>query len=369
MGLTVAQLLPALRSGGVERGTLEIARALVAEGHRSIVISAGGPLVEGLQAQGSEHRVLPIGRKSLSTLGLVRPLAEALRGVDVVDARSRLPAWIGWRALRRLQPRPRFVTTVHGLYSVSRYSSIMARGERVIAVSRAAADYVQEHYARWVGDRLVVVPRGIDTDAFPRGFQPSAAWTAAFEGSLRGARSAPRLLIAGRWGRRKGHGTLIALLAGLHERGVRAVGLIAGGCGTRDQRYRRRVLAAARQAGVDGALVELGERRDLKEIYAASDVVLSLSEKPESFGRTVLEALSIGTPVVGYAHGGVAELLDAYFPQGAVRPGDVSGLIRTVAGLLDRPPPVAKVTGHRLADMQAQTLRVYSELASNPART
>ena len=53
--LTVVQLLPALEAGGVERGTLEIARALVADGHRSVVISAGGRLVEPLVAGGSEH--------------------------------------------------------------------------------------------------------------------------------------------------------------------------------------------------------------------------------------------------------------------------------------------------------------------------
>ena len=66
--LTVLQLLPALDTGGVERSTLEIARALVAAGHRSIVMSAGGRGVAELSRDGSTHVTLDLGRKSLRTL-------------------------------------------------------------------------------------------------------------------------------------------------------------------------------------------------------------------------------------------------------------------------------------------------------------
>ena len=127
--LTILQILPALHSGGVERGTLEIARALVAAGHRSIVVSNGGRLVEQLVREGSEHITMPVHRKSLTSLFQVRPFRRLLQELkpDIVHARSRVPAWIAWLALRRMSPasRPRFVTTVHGLNSVSAYSAIM----------------------------------------------------------------------------------------------------------------------------------------------------------------------------------------------------------------------------------------------------
>ncbi|MFX9787958.1 glycosyl transferase, partial [Acinetobacter baumannii] len=66
--MTVLQVLPALHSGGVERGTLEISRALVAAGHHSIVVSNGGQMVEQLVREGSEHISLPVHRKSLASL-------------------------------------------------------------------------------------------------------------------------------------------------------------------------------------------------------------------------------------------------------------------------------------------------------------
>src|SRR5690606_25551325 len=130
--LTVVQLLPALGSGGVERSTLEISQALAAAGHRAVVVSAGGRLLPELEVTGAGHVALDIGRKSPLTFRHVprlRRLFVELQA-DIVHARSRLPAWIGWKALQRLPrgTRPHFVTTVHGLNSPSRYSAIMARG-------------------------------------------------------------------------------------------------------------------------------------------------------------------------------------------------------------------------------------------------
>ena len=174
--LSVVQLLPALNGGGVERGTLEIARELVRRGHRSLVVSAEGRLVPELLRDGSEHLAWPIGVKSPWTLRWIRPLRRWLaeQRIDILHARSRLPAWVGWLAWRGMNPltRPRFVTTVHGLYSASRYSAIMTRGERVIAVSETVRVYLQRHYPELPADRIQVIQRGIDPAAFPTAIAP-----------------------------------------------------------------------------------------------------------------------------------------------------------------------------------------------------
>src|SRR5690606_2954171 len=216
--LTVVQLLPALESGGVERSTLEIAEALVQAGHRAIVVSAGGRLVPRLRHVGAEHVELDIGRKSPLVLRHVPALRRLLRRerADIVHARSRLPAWVGWRALRGMPAgaRPRFVTTVHGLNSPSRYSAIMVRGERVICVSRTVRDYVLHHYPDTDAGRIRVVPRGVDPARFPRAPHPdpqARARLAALHPALGG--TGPLLLLPGRGPRLKGHAAPIALLA------------------------------------------------------------------------------------------------------------------------------------------------------------
>ena len=94
--LTVVQLLPALEAGGVERSTLEIADALVRAGHRAVVVSAGGRLLPQLQALGAEHIALAIGSKSPLSLRHLPALRRVFAGADIVHARSRLPAWLGW---------------------------------------------------------------------------------------------------------------------------------------------------------------------------------------------------------------------------------------------------------------------------------
>lgn len=171
--MKVLQILPELHAGGVERGTLELARALVAAGHSSLVVSNGGRLVAELEAQGSRHIRMPVHRKSPLSLLQVLALRRLLRRErpDVLHVRSRVPAWIALFAWRSLPParRPRLVTTMHGFHSVSPYSEVMARGELVIAVSTSIRAHLLQHYPAVVTpERIRVIPRGIDPDHYRR---------------------------------------------------------------------------------------------------------------------------------------------------------------------------------------------------------
>ncbi|HXH02079.1 MAG TPA: glycosyltransferase family 4 protein [Candidatus Competibacteraceae bacterium] len=369
-GLRVVQILPALDGGGVERGTLEVARALVAAGHRSVVISAGGRLVEPLLRAGSEHLSWPLGAKSPLVLRWVWPLRRWLQAqrIDILHARSRLPAWVGWLAWRGMDPvtRPRFVTTVHGLYSVSRYSAVMTYGERVIAVSETVRDYILRHYPATDPARIRLIYRGVDPAEFPHGYRPGTDWLADWYGCYPQLRGARVLTLAGRLTRLKGHEDFIRLIAALRGRGLAVHGLVVGGEDPRRRRYATQLREQVRAAGLAEAITFTGHRSDLKEIYAISDLVLSLSSKPESFGRTVLEALALGVPVLGYAHGGVGEILARLFPAGAVTAGDESGLVERAAALLADPLRLPPVTAFRLQDMLDQTLELYQALCARP---
>ena len=369
--LTVVQLVPALNAGGVERSTLEIGAALAAAGNRSVVVSAGGRLVSNLIAQGSEHVALDIGRKSLKTLlqiGKLRTLLAQLQP-DIVHARSRLPAWVGWHALRGLRnaPAPHFVTTVHGLNSPGRYSAILTRGERVICVSNTLRDYVLAHYPNVARERIVVIPRGVDAQEFPRDFHADATWTARFFDGFPQLRGGKLLTLPGRGTRLKGHADAVELIAALRERGINAHLLLLGAREVGREAYIAEIEALARELGVFEHVAITPPRSDVREVYASSDLVLQLSRQPESFGRTVVEALALGRPVLGYAHGGVGELLSELYPEGRAALGDRAQLIERALALLQTPPPVAPLTSYRLADMQAATLRLYDDVVGRSA--
>jgi glycosyltransferase involved in cell wall biosynthesis len=364
--LTVAQLLPALDAGGVERSTLEIADALVRAGHRALVVSAGGRMLPQLQALGAEHVALDIGRKSPWTLRHVPALRRlfAQEGVDIVHARSRLPAWLARLVLRGMATPPHFVTTVHGLNSPSRYSAVMVSGERVICVSRTVRDYVARHYPTVDPARLRVVPRGIDPARFPRAPWPdraARARVAAMHPALGG--DGPLLLLPGRGTRLKGHGDALHLLAALRADGADARLWLPGARQAGRDDYLRELDDTAARLGIAGCVAVTAPTDAIAEAYAACDLVLQLSRKPEAFGRTALEALGVGRPVLGWAHGGVGELLQAWQPEGAVPPFDAAALHAAARALLAQPPSPPASIPDTLRAMQDATLAIYHELA------
>lgn len=365
--LTVIQTLPALESGGVERGTLEIGRALVAAGHRSIVISNGGRLVRQLEAEGSEHIKMPVHRKSLASLWQVGPFRQQLMTIqpDILHARSRVPAWIAWLAWRKLpeNQRPHFVTTVHGLYSVNFYSAIMTRGEKVIAVSNTVKDYILHNYPSCPAERIQVIHRGVSPDEFPHGFQPSADWLQHWQHDYPQLTGKRVLTLAGRITRWKGQLEFVDLIGQLVAEGLPVHGVIAGGAEVKKQAFLEELQTKIRQQQLSDFITLTGHRADLREIYSQSDLVYSLSSDPEAFGRTTLEALSIGAPVIGWDHGGVSETLAACYPQGAVPFNDKAALLAKTKALLAQPQPPAIVNTFFQSTMCERTLAIYQQLA------
>jgi len=369
--LTVVQALPVLESGGVERGTLEVGKYLVEQGHRSIVISAGGRMLEQLVREGSEHVQWNIGRKSLWTLRLIYRLRRFLREnrVDILHARSRVPAWVCYLAWKGMdaKTRPRFVTTVHGMYSVNAYSAVMTKGERVIAVSNTVRDYLLDHYAGIEPAIITIIPRGIDPTAYTWGYRPPPAWLAQWDREYPQLSGRKVITLPGRITRLKGHEDFIGLIARLKAAGEPVHGLIVGGAEEKKLPYLAELRKTVEAAGLSTDITFTGQRSDLREIMAISNLVLSLSTKPESFGRTVLEALSMGVPVVGYDHGGVGEQLRQLFPAGRAPLGDLDALVRQCHAMQSgtriqplAPPPT-------LGDMLRATLAVYDELAAHPS--
>lgn len=365
--MKVLQVLPALNGGGVETGTLEVAQELVTKGHDSWVLSAGGSMVERLEQEGSTHVEWDLGKKSLFTLRHIWRLRAWLvdQAFDVIDVRSRMPAWVVYLAWRGLpaNARPKLISTVHGLYSVNAYSKIMCVGERVITVSQAARDYVTLNYPDVDTNKLVVIPRGIEPNQYYPEFQPSADWSAHFSAAFPDAAGKQLITMPGRLTRLKGQTDFIRLMGRLvHQHHLPVYGLIVGGEDPKRRAYAQELRDLVAELNLAEHISFTGARTDIRELFAHSDLVVSLSSQPESFGRTVLEALSLGRPVVGYAHGGVAEILETLFPEGAVPLHDELALLRSVIAQLTAPSSPAPNSAFLKNTMLERTLKVYEGL-------
>jgi glycosyltransferase involved in cell wall biosynthesis len=367
----VLQVLPSLVTGGVERGTIEMAQALVAAGWQAVVASSGGPLVRETARAGARHVTLPLASKNPLVIRTnIGRLAEVIERhtIDIVHARSRAPAWSAHWAARRTGRH--FVTTFHNAYGAGSrlkhiYNSVMAKGERVIAIS----DFVGTHVARVYGvtpDRLRVVPRGVDLARF-NSERVGAERLVTLARQWQLPDGAPVVMLPGRLTRWKGQLVLIEAVALLGRDDVRCL-LVGSG----DARYRRELEAHATKLGL-GAQVEIvDECRDMPAAYMLADVVVSASTSPEGFGRVVVEGQAMGRPVVATNHGGACETVVPGSTGWLVAPGDARALADAIADALRLTPEqrlayAARAIDHvrrnfDTATMAARTLDVYEEV-------
>lgn len=369
----VLQVLPRLDTGGVERGTVEVADAITRAGGTALVASAGGRLVPALADVGGRHVALPLAAKGPWAMwrnaGRLAALVQA-EDVGILHARSRGPAWSALLAARRTGAR--FVTTYHGAYNEDlpgkrRYNAVMARGERVIAVSRYIAGLIERRHGTDPA-RIRVIPRGVD----PALFDPAAVAperVAHLARAWRLPHGAPTVLLPGRFTRWKGQGVLIDALARLARRDV--VCVLAGGAAGRE-RYVAELLAQAAAAGIADRLRLVHDLDDVPAAMLLADAVVSASTDPEGFGRVVIEAQAMARMVVATDHGGGAETVTPGETGWLVPPGDAAALAAAIERALGLPAADRLALGTRAragvmaryttAAMQAATLDVYREL-------
>lgn len=361
--MRVVQLLPELNEGGVERGVVELNRELVKCGVDSIVISAGGKQAGQIDADGGKHVVFDVVRKNPLSVPLrVLKLREILKELkpDILHARSRVPAWLAFLANNKLQIP--FVTTVHGFNSVNAYSRVMTLGDRVICVSSAIKDYVQQHY-QVDEEKLAVIPRGIDMELFDpdnldRMFMDDFSARYGFEGRL-------VITSAGRITQLKDYETFIRSIDLLKSNYPQVLGLIVGGVRSDKQAYFQGLQKLVRELGLQEHIVFTGSQEKMAEIYRLSRVVISSSKKPESFGRAAAEALAMGVPVAATGHGGILDIVIPEQTGALFAPGDVDGLMSGVQSALKIDPQKLRpfvAENFPLSRMVTSTLNVYRSM-------
>jgi glycosyltransferase involved in cell wall biosynthesis len=355
--LTVMQVLPRLHVGGVERGTVEFAIFLKQQGHRSIVVSKGGPLVQVLNRAGVEHIQLNVADKSLKTLRTVKQLRDKIveMSVDVLHVRSRIPAWLCHWALKKVTQRPLLVSTLHGLHSVNRYSSIMARADRVIAVSQTAKEYLQCNFSKYLRKEPVLIYRGVDKQ-FTYDHQVNPSWLQDISAKHPDFSAVKKVLLPGRLTALKGIEHVIPWLSQAPKQSKLVLTASPG-----ESNYAKKTAQLFASQGLMDQVIWLGTVRQMPDLYAAVDVVISVNKKAESFGRTVLEALSIGKPVVAFDFGGVSEIMNQLFPQGLVKTGDANALSQKITAFLQQAPVVKPHEQFQNTTMFEKTLALYQD--------
>lgn len=335
----ILQIVPRLDTGGAERATIDMARTLAVDGYAALVASEGGRMAGELKAAGGELIDLPAASKSpLTILANARRLKRliAARGVKLVHARSRAPAWSALLAAK-FAGVP-FIATYHGSYSASNalkrwYNSVMVRGAAVIANSQWTAAHLAREYGNKRA-RVVVIPRGIDTTVFdPAGVAPDRVSALLQSWAVRDGDVV--VLLPGRLTGWKGQTVFIDALAQLQAQGklghLRAV--LAGDAQGRAG-YEASLRNAVKAHKLDDAVCIPGHVGDMAAAYLAADIVVSASTRPEAFGRVAAEAGAMGKPVIATDHGGARETVLADVSGMLTPPGDASALATALTHMI-----------------------------------
>ncbi len=377
---TVMQVLPELVTGGVERGTVDVANAIVEGGGRSIVVSAGGPMTHELQRLGVEHFEMPVASKNPFVMrqNIQRLVVLAMREqVDIIHARSRAPAWSAYYAARRTKKH--FITTFHGTYNHSnwfkrRYNAVMTKGERVIAISDFIAGHIRKIYGV-PSANIRVIPRGIDLEKFDiakvsqeRRIKLANEWRLPDDMSI--------IMLPGRLTRWKGQTIFIEAIKKLERPDIQC--LMVGSAQGRED-YRQELEQEIERHGMESIIHVVDHCDDMPAALLLTDVVVSASTEPEAFGRVVVEGQALGRPVIGTNHGGSKETIIDGETGWLAEPNDPASLAAAIGKILDlseeQRVKVSENAIRHIHDnyskeiMCARTLDVYNELIAGDANS
>lgn len=379
--LTVLQVIPRMRAGGAELGCLQIATALVKNGHRALVASEGGQLVDQLVAAGAEHISMPLASKNPLVLTKnARQLADIVRreSVSIIHARSRAPAWSALYAARSTHIP--FVTTYHSEYSEKGrlknfYNSVMARSDTVIAVSDYMAHLIRTRY-HTPENRIAIIHRAFDDSVFDPAKLTSER-LAAVRQLLDADGTKPVLILAGRITPRKAQHHLVSALGLLKQRGTPDLVCVLAG-EVEKPPFKAELEAQAQRLGVAHQLRFPGHVRDIAAAYAISDIALNISEQ-EGLPRVAIEAQAMGVPMIVSDTGPGREVA---LTEPDVGPNEASGsrvpyadpkaVADAIETMLAWPPEKRKAYGERgaanvrsrftLQRLTSKTLAVYQKL-------
>ncbi len=360
--MRVLQILPELNVGGVETGTVDFAKYLKDHGHGSVVVSNGGGLVKELMEHDIRHYQLPVHKKNIITaFKCVKTLREIIldERIDIVHARSRVPGWIAYFACRRTPAQ--FLTTCHGHYSVSFFSKVMSFSKLIIVPSQMIGRHMIERF-HVSPENIRHIPRSVDLNRF---------------NAQRAERSGTRQFVVtmvGRLSPIKGQAYFLKAMAKVIRSMPYVKVRIVGDASPGKDSYKQELIVMTRHLGLSEHVEFLGNRRDVPQILADSDVVVLASVVPEAFGRVILEAQAVGVPVVATKVGGVVEVIEDEKTGLLVLPRDTDGMAQAILRILNDRKLAREICFaarkkieecYTLEHMASQTVAVYEELLAH----
>ena len=306
---TIAQILPALNTGGVERGVVEISKALTESNFRSIVISSGGHFESQLRRNGAIHYKLDVHSKNPLRWVKIRNQLKVIleqEKVDLLHLCSRAPAWIAF-PLGSILDIP-VITSVHMRFRRTNifkkiYNSVLTKGDAIIAISKHIENSIKTVFPK-VGHKINVIHRGVDLELFnPNNIKAGRIIAQSKILNLRD--NVPVIVMASRPAMWKGYSVLITALSKVKE----DFQCVLIGAGDGSTKFQKILIDKIIRLKLEAKVKLLKSTRDIQAAMILGDIVVMPSLTPEPFGRVILEAQALGKIPIAFNHGGASETI------------------------------------------------------------
>jgi glycosyltransferase involved in cell wall biosynthesis len=332
-----------MRVGGAEMITVSIIRRLdrARFAPELCCLKQRGALGDELASEIPVHHDLLAGKFDLRVWPRLTRLLRSRRIDALITVGAGDKMFWGRLAARRVGV-PVVVSALHstgwpdGVGRLNRWLTPVT--DAFIAVAPSHGRFLVEH-ERFPAEKVVVIPNGVDTSRFN-----PAAHDATVRREFRIAETAPVVGIVAALRPEKNHELFLELARGVVAKLPAARFLIVGDGPCRDALQHR-----ARELGVATQVHFLGMRGDLPRLLASMDV-FALTSHMEANPISILEAMSVGLPVVATNVGSIHETVEDGVTGFLVPPGDATLLTERVVSLLrDLPRSRAMGTAGRAA--------------------
>jgi len=340
----VLQVVPELDAGGVEQTVIDVARAVIEAGGRSVVATRGGRMEPLLLRMGATVVRLPVHSKNpfvqWMNVGALRKMIRA-HGVDIVHVRSRAPAMAAVKAAKA--ERIHSVATYAGIYNARSglkrwYNGGMVRADMTIANSEFTRAHILKTYKDVAPERVITIPRGIDLKRFdPESFDVPRIMKMEEQWGTSSDDKRIRFMLAARLTKWKGQMLILEAARILKAEGVDNFHIVMAGDDQGRTGYLQSLLKTVSDYGLDDHVRLAGHVDDMTSAYHLCHFALAPSLEPEAFGRTAVEPQAMQRPPLAADHGATRETIVPGETGWLVKPKDARAWADAIKAAMDLP--------------------------------
>ena len=335
----LVQIVPSLDSGGVERGTIDVANFLAEKKIQNFIITSGGQMIKELDESFTHVHLLPVSSKNIFSYPLIaRKINQFIQSnnINLVHVRSRGPAWI---INLMSKNNIKTISTFHNVYGGNSYLKKMynkglSKMDHLVAISEYVKESIVKKY-NLTANNISVINRGIDTNYFNKPVDSTRRDQVVSTYQIDTAKKI--ILFPARMTSWKGQLEFIDVIKKIDTQNVSV--LFAGD--TKNSSYTNLVKDKIYQNNLTSICKILGSvnQNEIRSLYQIADLSVSFPLRAEGFGRTISESLYSNTPVLAFDYGGVKNQLENLSDLFKVKPHDYQALpskIETILSLNDK---------------------------------